>query len=478
MKTNFLVIGSGISGLNFALNAASKGKVIVVTKKKVVDSNTNFAQGGIAAVLDKTDDAKKHIKDTLKAGSHHNKKSAVKFMVENSSQAIYHLIQLGVAFEKENGKLKLTKEGGHSKKRIAYVGDFTGKEIERILVKRVKEHPNIKVLQNAFGLDLITKGKNCLGATVIYKGKTQAVYANQTILATGGIGQLYSSTTNANIATGDGIAMGLRAGLKAKDLEFIQFHPTALAKKSFPRFLISETVRGEGAKLLNHKHQKFTKELAPRDQVARDIFAQLKNGPVYIDITHKSKSFLQKRFPQIYKHLEKKGFKMEKDLIPVIPAAHYLCGGIQTDLKGKTKLKNLYAFGEVAHTGVHGANRLASNSLLEALVFSNQILKNLKPQRIPTTTLSKTPLTKATKTAAKLKKEIQEIMWQHAGIIRKRENIKNIAIPKIEKINLKLQKLKGINQELAEARNMSQVSLAILKAAYKRKKSLGCHILN
>ncbi len=475
MQTNFLVIGSGISGLNFAINAASKGKVIIATKKKIVDSNTNFAQGGIAAVLDKTDNIQRHIQDTLKAGSYHNKKSAVKFLVENSTQAIYHLINLGVEFEKENGELKLTKEGGHSQRRIAYVGDFTGKEIERILVKRVKEHPNIRILQDTFAIDLITVGKTCYGATVIHKGKIQQITANQTILATGGIGQLFISTTNAKIATGDGIAMGIRAGLKTQDLEFIQFHPTALALPSFPRFLISETVRGEGARLLNHEHKEFTDALAPRDKVARDIYAQLKNGPVFLDITTKSKSYLMGRFPQIYEHLSKKGYKMEKELIPVMPAAHYLCGGLSTDLKGRTKLKNLFAFGEVAHTGVHGANRLASNSLLEALVFSNQILQNLKINKIPTIEIPQPKLSKDTKFAKKTKKEIQKLMWNYAGIIRNKKQIINIAIPKVKQIQKNLQEIKGTNQYLIEAKNMAQVSLEILKAASKRNKSLGCH---
>ncbi|PIR54869.1 L-aspartate oxidase [Candidatus Peregrinibacteria bacterium CG10_big_fil_rev_8_21_14_0_10_36_19] len=477
MQTNFLVIGSGISGLNFALNAASKGKVIIATKKKIVDSNTNYAQGGIAAVLNKTDDIKKHIEDTLKAGAYHNKKSAVKFLVENSAQAIYHLINLGVEFEKENGELKLTKEGGHSQRRIAYVGDFTGKEIERILIKRVKEHPNITILQNTFALDLITKEESCYGAYIIHKGKVEAILANQTILATGGIGQLYTSTTNAKIATGDGIAMGIRAGLKAKDMEFIQFHPTALDVQSFPRFLISEAVRGEGAKLLNHQHKEFTDPLAPRDKVSKDIYQELKKGPVYLDITSKSKSYLLGRFPQIYAHLTQKGYHMEKDLIPVTPAAHYLCGGISTDLHGRTKIKNLYAFGEVAHTGVHGANRLASNSLLEALVFSNQILKNLKTSKIPALKLHSPKLSNETKLAKKAKKEIQKIMWNYAGIIRNTKQIQNIAIPKMKQIIKDLEKIKGTNQDLAEARNMAKCSHEILNAASKRKKTLGCHTI-
>ncbi len=489
MKTDFLVIGSGISGLNFALNAAKKGSVLIVTKKKIIDSNTNFAQGGIAAVLDKTDDFEAHIADTMKAGCMHNNKKAVRFMVKMAPEAIYHLVDLGVKFAKEKGKLKLTKEGGHQTSRIAYIGDYTGKEIEETLVKRVREHPNITIFEDSFALDLIIEKKACNGAEVIHKRKILEIYAKQTILATGGLGQLYTTTTNAKIATADGIAMGIRAGLKTKDLEFIQFHPTALEKKSFPRFLISETVRGEGAVIINEQGERIMKgihpleDLAPRDIVAREIYKHLKTGKIYLDIRHKKASFLKKRFPQIYLRLEGHNIKMEKDLIPLIPAAHYECGGIETDLKGRTKIKNLFAFGEVACTGVHGANRLASNSLLEALVFSNQILKELSaasPQNIKRnkTPFQLSPLSSVeTKTAKKLKGEIQRTMWQHAGIVRNPSNIKKIAIPTISKIIKILSRSKQTNQEIAEALNMAQTSLAILKAAEKRKQSLGCHFI-
>lgn len=501
-QTNFLVIGSGISGLNFALNAAQKGQVLIVTKKNIIDSSTNFAQGGIAAVLDKTDDFKQHVKDTLEAGAHHNDKKAVEFMVKNSTAAVHRLMDLGVEFAKENGKLKLTREGGHNMRRIAYVGDYTGKEIERILVKRVKENKNITVLEDAFALKLLTNKKTCFGAQIIHKGKIENIVANQTILATGGIGQLFQFTTNPPISTGDGIALGAAAGCKTRDLEFIQFHPTALAIDTYPRFLISETVRGEGAKLINSKGQYFMatkhplKDLAPRDIVAREIYAQMKNGPVYLDCSEIAKklgdkSKLKQRFPQIYKELLKHGYKMEKDLIPVTPAAHYICGGIVTDLHGRTGVKNLFAFGEVTCTGVHGANRLASNSLLEALVFSNQIVKKLEtngnltkdkkasyltaggqfPKLIP----QNSPLTK---TALTLKQEIKHLMWQYAGIIRNRKEIKEKAIPKMEEIIKTFPRTEiPTNQTIAETLNMAQVGLLILKAAYKRKHPLGCHFV-
>ncbi|MBT4916814.1 L-aspartate oxidase [Candidatus Peregrinibacteria bacterium] len=488
MQTNFLVIGSGISGLNFALHAAKKGKVTLVTKKKIIDSNTNYAQGGIAAVLDKTDNAEAHIKDTLETGGFHNNKRAVRFMVENSADAIYRLIDLGVEFAKEKGNLKLTQEGGHNKRRIAYVGDYTGKEIERILVKRIKEHLNIEILEDTFALKLITKRKNCYGAQVIKDDKIENIFADQTIIATGGAGELYKNTTNPPIATGDGLAMAIEEGCKVKDLEFIQFHPTALAKKITPRFLISETVRGEGARLINSKGERFMKDrhplkdLASRDIVAREIYKELKDGPVYIDSTNKKTPFLKKRFPQIHEKLKDYGYNMAKDLIPVTPAAHYLCGGITTDLHGKTRLKNLFAFGEVTCTGVHGANRLASNSLLEALVFSNQIAKQLKHQKTPKglrptksrIAKSNSPLTKK---AHNLKKEIQELMWQYAGIVRNRKLIKKEALPKIREILQELESIKSTNQVIAETKNMAMVAHLILKAAQKRRKSLGCHFV-
>ncbi len=488
MQTNFLVIGSGISGLNFALHAAKKGKVILVTKKKLIDSNTNYAQGGIAAVLDKTDDAEKHINDTIEAGDFHNDKKAVRFMVENSAEAIYRLIDLGVAFEKDKNKLKLAKEGGHNKRRIAYVGDYTGQEIERILIKRVKEHLNIKIIENCFALKLITHRKTCYGSQVIHRNQVDNIFADQTILATGGIGQIYSNTTNPSIATGDGIAMAVEAGCKTQDMEFIQFHPTALDKQITPRFLISETVRGEGAKLLNSKGQRFMtkrhklKDLAPRSIVAKEIYKELEDGPVYLDISHKDRKFLKKRFPKIYAKLRSYKIDMAKDHIPVTPAAHYLCGGVKTDLNGRTKIKNLFAFGEVTRTGVHGANRLASNSLLEALVFSNQIIKKLKPsKKLKIITIDRPTLSlktsKESLLAKRLRKEIQKLMWKYAGIVRDRKLIKKEGIPAIKQILQELSHITSTNQIIAETTNLAQTALLILTSAKKRRRTLGCHFV-
>ncbi len=490
MQTNFLVIGSGISGLNFALNAAKKGQVCIITKKKIIDSNTNYAQGGIAAVLDKADNFKQHVEDTLTAGCHHNNKEAVEFMVKNSPEAIYHLVDLGVKFAKEKGKLKLAKEGGHNTRRIAYVGDYTGREIEETLVERVREHPNIEIIEDCFAHDLLVKSKICRGAKVLHDGQIFNIYSNQTILATGGVGQLYSTTTNAPIATADGLAMAVRAGCKTQDLEFIQFHPTALDKNSFPRFLISEAVRGEGGKIVNHEGNRIMKgihpleDLAPRDIVAREIYKHLKNGPVYLDIRHKKSTELKKRFPQIFKRLKEHNLNMAKDLVPLIPAAHYICGGIKTNLKGETKVKNLFAFGEVACTGVHGANRLASNSLLEALVFSNQILQNLKvtnnksqPQR-KEKIIDNTNAREEIKSAKKLKKDIQKLMWKYAGIVRNRNLINSEGLKTATKIQKQISNFKYLNQENSEVKNMIESAILILKAGAKRKESLGCHFVS
>ncbi|MCB0386784.1 MAG: FAD-binding protein, partial [Bdellovibrionales bacterium] len=365
---------------------------------------------------------------------------------------------------------------------------YTGQEIERILVQRVKEHLNIIILEDTFALQLITKGRSCHGAITIHKNHILPILADQTILATGGLGQVYQHTTNPSIATGDGLAMAIQAGVTTKDLEFIQFHPTALSNKAKPLFLISETLRGEGAKLLNHKHQRFMPhyhkmaELAPRSIVAQAIYTESQNGPIYLDIRHKSEKYLRTRFPQIYQQLKKLKINPAKELIPITPAAHYSCGGIKVDLQGRTSIKNLFAFGEVACTGVHGANRLASNSLLEALVFSNQIAENLKKS-----TPSKTPLlpkiklilktSPQTRQVLRLKDQIQKIMWQHGGILRDIKQIKNTAIPQIIDIQTKLNQISATNTHIAETKNLATCALAILQSASNRTKSLGCHLL-
>lgn len=481
--TQCIVIGSGIAGLNFALRVAEKGKVTVITKKKIVESSTNRAQGGIAAVLDKTDNIEKHIKDTLEAGCHHNDRRAVEFMVRHGPEAIFRLIELGTPFDEEDGKLALAREGGHHMRRIAHVGDYTGKAIESVLVKKVKQNKNIEIMENTFALDLLTKNKICYGVQIIKNNKIENLYAPTTVLATGGMGQLYKYTTNPTISTGDGIAMACRAGCVLKDLEFIQFHPTAfIKKKGGTVFLLSEALRGEGAILRNAKKEAFMhryhkdKDLAPRDIVSRAIFEEMKKGEVYLDMTHKNAKETKIRFPQIYQTLKKYGYDLTKDLIPIIPAAHYLCGGIQVDLKGHTNIKNLYAFGEVTCTGVHGANRLASNSLLEAIVFSDQIIKNFpKPQNFNHQKFSIPKLTAQKLNIKFIQQKLKDLMWKHIGIIRTKEGLK-LAIEEIQKL-LKFLPGKETDKAIAETRNMLETALLITKSALNRPQSLGCHFI-
>lgn len=471
---DFIVIGSGISGLNFALNASKKGKVLIVTKKKIIEGATNYAQGGIAAVLDQLDNFQKHKNDTLKAGAYHNNKLAVEYMVKNGPKEIQKLQNIGVNFAENTAhKLELAKEGGHSHRRIAFVGDRTGHSIEKSLIKAVRSNPNIEIWEDTFAIDLLTKSGTCFGITILKNNKLQNIYASAVILATGGLGQIYKYTTNPKISTGDGIGMAARAGAKMQDLEFIQFHPTALNAPRKSKFLLSEALRGEGAKLLNHKGERFIDELKPRDIVARAIYEESKKGPVYLDITHKKPSEIRERFPHIYKELKKRGFDLTKQKIPISPAAHYACGGVKVNLKGETSIRNLYAFGEVACTGVHGANRLASNSLLEAVVFSEVIIANIKKQK---SNFPKFPIPKLNQTnnqnSRQIKQKIKNIMWQKVGIVRNQKDLQS-ALRKLESIKF----TPSANIAELEIKNMIDTAILVAKAAIKRKKSLGCHFL-
>jgi L-aspartate oxidase len=488
---DYLVIGSGIAGLNFALGAAKSGTVAIVTKKELMESNSNYAQGGIAAVLDKYDSFAGHIKDTLKAGCYLNNKKAVEIMVKEGPSQIKRLLDLGVGFNRDEGKLCLTKEGAHSHRRIAYVKDATGREIERALSHNVRHHPNITVFESHLAIELITKNNHCAGAYVLDDDnkKIKTFLAKATVLATGGGAQVYERNCNPKIATGDGVAMAKRAGAKIEGMEFIQFHPTALAKKGQPTFLISETVRGEGAILKNSHGQAFMKkyhpqkELAPRDIIARAIYEELKSGPVYLDIRHRGSRFIKERFPYIYNELWWFGIKMDKDLIPVAPAAHYFCGGVHTDLNGKTNIKGLYAFGEVAHTGVHGANRLASNSLLECMVFSSRALKSAKKyiqhNNSQQSTISNLKINKKNNSRiTTTKRQIQTLMWNNMGIIREEKKMR-LALVKLNKIENELDKIyqNGINRSIIEVHNLCTVAILITEAALKRKKNIGAHFI-
>jgi L-aspartate oxidase len=489
LKTDFLVVGSGIAGLNFALKVAKYGKVIVVTKKEIIESNTNLAQGGIAAATRKDDSVQLHINDTLKVGCGLSNKRVVEILAENGPEAIRNLISFGVNFDKENNKLHLTTEGGHSIARVLHSGDSTGREIEQAMTESIRENRNIKVFENCFAIDLIIKNTECIGAKIlnIKKREILDIFARATVLATGGIGYVYQNTTNPEIATGDGIAMALRAGAKIEDMEFVQFHPTTLNKPGAPHFLISEALRGEGAILVNEFGERFMLdydsmgELAPRDIISRTIFNELKKGSVYLDIRHKGKRFILGRFPMIRQECLKYGIDITKELIPVSPAAHYICGGIKTNEYGETTLANLLAFGECACTEVHGANRLASNSLLESVVFSS--LGAQKAKRYMKNEIGAPPQQKETafsnienQELKDIKAELRKAMWGYVGIIRTEENM-SLMLRKLEQLNRRLHALggNGANTRFLELKNMVTVARLITNAAYARKESRGTH---
>lgn len=472
-----IVVGSGIAGLNFALSAAEFSDVLIITKKKMVESATNYAQGGIAAVIDRADDVTQHIADTLAAGAGHNDKRAVRYMVTHGPSAIRRLIEFGVHFHMSDGKLELRREGGHGRRRIAHVGDYTGKEIEHALARHARAHPRITIWEDTFAIDLLVAGrgvtKRCYGVSVMRKGRAQNVFGRAVILATGGLGQIFKYTTNPPFSTGDGYAMAYRAGCAFLDMEFIQFHPTALNLGRGKRlFLISEALRGEGARLLNSRGKRFVKELEPRDIVARACYQEEKRGPIYIDLRHLDQNMLEVRFPQIYFELIRRGLHPSRDLIPVTPAAHYCCGGVKVNLKGETGIRGLYAFGEVAGTGVHGANRLASNSLLEAVVFSSRVADLLRRKRLegripdfPVPKFSR-DFFRSTANSRQLKKKLRSMMWDSCGIVRQRDEL-----------SLTRDFLFTLESDNFELRNMIVTSRLVVEAALHRKKSLGTHFM-
>ncbi len=489
MNTDFLVIGSGIAGLNFALKAAKYGQVTIITKKEIMESNTNLAQGGIAAVTQKEDSIQLHIKDTLNVGSGLSDKRMVKTLAEHGPKAIKNLLSFGVKFDKEDGKLHLTTEGGHSIARVLHSGDSTGKEIEQAMTESVREKRDITVFENNFAIDLLLKDEICIGVKVldIRNNKICDIFARVTVLATGGVGHIYQNTTNPEIATGDGIAMAFRVGAKLEDLEFVQFHPTTLNKLGTPHFLISEALRGEGAILLNESGERFMLdydnmgELAPRDIIAQTIFNELKKGSVYLDIRHRGKNFILDRFPMIHQECLKYNIDITEDLIPVSPAAHYICGGIKTNEYGETTIPNLLAYGESACTGVHGANRLASNSLLESVVFSSlgaQKAKKYMNNQIEVLTKQKrTILSKIEPQEVKyLKADLRKAMWDNVGIIRNKEQME-LMLRKLEHLNKRLVNMgrKGVDTRFFELKNMATIANLITTAALNRTESRGTH---
>lgn len=490
MQSDFLIIGSGLAGLTSALTLADFGTVTLISKVGPKSGSSPLAQGGIAVVTDKEDSFRSHIEDTMVAGAKYNKTSAVRFLVEHGPSAIKWLESQGIEFDKIAGGYALGREAAHSSRRVLHITDFTGLAIVEKLLAKIRNDQRITFLENCFLVDILTKDDQAIGASLILNDRVINYFSRCTVLATGGLGQIYSWTTNPLASTGDGIAAAYRAGARLKDLEFIQFHPTALAYGNSPLFLLSEALRGEEAYLINEKKERFMKkydprmELAPRDIVARAIYQEQKNSKVYLDICHKGKVFLQKRFPNIFASLLKRGFDLSTDLIPVTPAAHYSCGGIIIDNYGRTNIANLFAFGEVSCSGVHGANRLASNSLLEAVVFPMQISKviNKLPAKsgidwYPKISQFKTPELVPDIKYPDIKKELQKLMWNNVGIIRSHKNMLN-ALNQINVWEKNFQIEDNINTEYLTLKNMITVSKLVTESALRRKKSLGAHYIN
>jgi len=502
-RTDFVVVGSGIAGLTFALRASEQAEVVVVTKKERSESNTNYAQGGIAGVLSPEDTFELHIQDTLNAGAGLCHEEAVRVLVHEGPRQIRRLIELGARFDMErdaqgNPVLALGREGGHSRNRIVHYADQTGWEIERTLLEATRHRPRIILHEHFFALDLIVHEGECVGVWVwnTHADEPEAFLARAVLLATGGCGQVYPHTTNPSIATGDGIAMAWRAGACVANLEFMQFHPTTLYHPDSRSFLISEAVRGEGAILRLPDGTPFMekyhpmKDLAPRDVVARAIDAEMKRlgiPCVYLDITHRPAEFLRQRFPAIYSKLQSVGIDMAREWIPVVPAAHYMCGGVQTDLLGRTSLPRLYAAGEVACTGVHGANRLASNSLLEALVFADRAAIHALEAAWSPPASELPPLPSALARHSKLREpatqnlrqQLHAVMQQKVGIVRRLAWLEQAAS---ELRHLVEQARLAMSQAPAcvtrwEDWNLALVGELMVQCALRRRESRGLHTL-
>ncbi len=505
---DFLILGSGIAGLSFALKVAPRGRVAIVTKKDRAESNTNYAQGGIASVTSKEDTFELHVRDTLAAGAGLCKESVVRTIVEEGPARIAELIELGMKFSErdapseDGGKeLDLGREGGHSKRRILHAKDVTGREIERALLNAISKQPNIEIFENHIAIDLITSQKlgyvgenRCLGAYVFDKkgNRVWTFSAPVTLLATGGCGKVYLYTTNPDIATGDGVAMAYRAGAAIANMEFVQFHPTCLYHPKAKSFLISEAVRGEGGILKTLDGKEFMdsyhplKSLAPRDIVARAIDSEMKKSGaehVWLDITHKPARFIIDRFPNIYQTCLGYGIDITKEPIPVVPAAHYQCGGVVTNVDGETDIAGLYAVGEVACTGLHGANRLASNSLLEALVCAHRAADKNLVTRHSSLVTPQIPLWQSGNAhnpdemvvVAHNWDEIRRLMWDYVGIVRTNKRLQR-AQSRLANLQAEIHEYYWnfiVTADLLELRNIATVAELIVQCALMRPESRG-----
>jgi L-aspartate oxidase len=489
-ETDFIVIGAGVAGLRAAVELATAGRVVVLAKQEVADSNTNWAQGGIAAALSDEDEISLHLQDTLTAGDGLCNPEAAQVLVQEGPDRIEELIQWGTEFDRHGTKLSFSREGAHSRNRILHAhGDSTGREILRALYAKAKTLPHISVLEFEFSTELDVQSDRVCGIHLRGRsGELQHMSASAVLLATGGLGQLYRNTTNPSVATGDGVAMAHRAGAEISDMEFVQFHPTALYLKNAPRFLLSEALRGEGAYLRNMELDRFMHkyhplgELAPRDVVARAIVHELevtraKDPMVYLDLTHLDGEQLKKRFPRIYSTCLQYNIDITTELIPIRPAAHYAMGGVRSDLEGGSNLAGLYSAGEAAATGVHGANRLASNSLLEGLVFGARagmrMRDELKQSHAKADSHRTPPVgTAADDLAKQAIGEIQNCMWQDVGIVRNEAGLRR-AIAQLDGLSSKL--MHPQTRCGHEAKNLQAAGLLVARSALARKESRGAH---
>ncbi|AHK78663.1 L-aspartate oxidase [Ectothiorhodospira haloalkaliphila] len=506
-SADVLIIGSGAAGLSLALHLASERRVAVLSKGPITEGSTLYAQGGVSAVLDRKDSIDAHVRDTLGAGAGLCDEKAVRHTVENGPQSIQWLLDLGVPFTREpteNGRvqLHLTREGGHSHRRVVHAADATGQAIESTLVEQVRRHDNIQLFEHHIAVDLINSaklglpGERCLGAYVLDLDRQQVEIfdASAVVLATGGASKVYLYSSNPDGSTGDGIAMAWRAGCRVANMEFMQFHPTCLFHPKAKSFLISEAVRGEGGRLLLPNGDPFMHdfdprgELAPRDIVARAIDHEMKRlgaDHLFLDISHKPADFIKGHFPTIYKRCLEFGFDITRDPLPVVPAAHYTCGGVVTDLSARTDLDGLYAIGEVAYTGLHGANRMASNSLLECLVFARSAATHIlahtdhvtRDAQIPPWDESRVTDSDEEVVVSHNWDELRRFMWDYVGIVRSSKRLQR-ALRRIELLQGEIQEYYSnfrVSNDLIELRNLAVVAEIIIRSALSRQESRGLH---